>query len=143
MAEREVDLEIDSRVEEITRACLTAKDWCRQHALSRQISYHVELCLDEILNNLVEHHYSFEPGHAIQINLNMDQQSLTVMIRCRDQAVNGGQPRFQEARLPAAEQLEERGYGCFLVQNLMNEVSYSRADGAEQIVMTKHLYGAA
>lgn len=84
-------------------------------------AYNIQLAVQEISANIVEHAYTHAEGR-ITVTLNLAQQPRRLLIEIADL----GDQRFEPRRLVprAADELEERGWGLFLVEELMDKVEY-------------------
>ena len=82
--------------------------------------YNLELAIQEISVNIVTHAYS-EVGGRIQMSATLDQQPLRIIIMLQDT----GHP-FDPNQVPTPRfgELQEHGYGLFLVHELMDKVEY-------------------
>lgn len=82
--------------------------------------YNLELAIQEVAVNIVNHAYAGQEGH-IQMRLQLVAQPPQLTLRFYD---TGGS--FDPAQVPAPRlgELQEHGFGLFLVRELMDEVSY-------------------
>lgn len=91
-----------------------------------RLVYSVELAVHETCVNIVEHAYGDEPGR-IQVALTLRHNPQQIIIDVRD---SGRSFNLSEVRAPDLDQVQTRGYGLFLVGELMDEISYQPdADG--------------
>lgn len=85
--------------------------------------YNLELAIQEVAVNIVKHAYAHSTGR-IQMTLALEVQppQLTVLL-----ADTGGS--FDPALVPHPQlgELQEHGFGLFLVRQLMDEVEYSHS----------------
>ena len=82
--------------------------------------YNIILAVHEICTNIVEHAYAGEGGR-IKIEIRLDEQPTHIVIDLYDTG-----KKFDLAAMPEPD-LEDvliRGYGLFLIRELMDEVSY-------------------
>lgn len=84
-------------------------------------TYNVLLSVHEICTNIIEHAYE-NKGGRIKIEIQLDEQSGILTVDLFDEGrtfelANVPQPDLDSAPI--------RGYGLFLVRELMDEVSYS------------------
>ena len=94
------------------------------------MTYNVLLSVHEICTNIIEHAYE-NKGGRIEIDIQMDEQSGDLTVDLFDKGrtfelANVPQPDLDSAPI--------RGYGLFLVRELMDEVSYSPVHEKNQVV---------
>ena len=85
------------------------------------VTYNVLLSVHEICTNIIEHAYE-NKGGRIEINIQLDEQSGVLTVDLFDQGrsfdlANVPQPDLDSAPI--------RGYGLFLVHELMDDVNYT------------------
>lgn len=87
-----------------------------------KLSYSIELALHETCTNIVEHAYD-NAGGRINVCMTIEERPRQVVLDVRDK----GQ-RFDPTQVPTPdlEQVPSRGYGLYLVRNLVDEVVYQR-----------------
>jgi len=124
---------IESRVEEVARA----RRWLAEHALAAGFpedeTRRVGLALSEACTNVIEHAYGGQPGHHIDLQLDVDAERLTVRVR------DTGRP-FDPAsyRPPDLSRAHESGYGVHLMRSIMDEVRYAPSEeGGTQLTMVR------
>jgi anti-sigma regulatory factor (Ser/Thr protein kinase) len=102
----------------------------------------VQVTLDEVLSNIVQHGYRGRPEGRIEIDFHLADGTLEVTIQ--DDA-----PAFDPLAAPlpdlAAGLAERRigGLGILLTRRLMDDVQYARADGRNRVTLRKRTPAAA
>ena len=97
------------------------------------------LVLDELLTNIVSYGYDDGLTHEISLRLRAEPGSLTAILR------DDGKPFNPLEEAPAAVldgSIEDRpigGLGIHFMRTLMDEVTYQRQDGYNQLILIKHL----
>lgn len=117
-------LRIDSRMEEVARA----RRWLAEHAAAEGFSAaevrRLGLAVSEACANVVEHAYGGEPGHDIELELRIDEESLTLCIR------DAGRPFRSDLYVPPALDVpQEGGYGVHIIRSVMDSVEYDVSSG--------------
>lgn len=98
----------------------------------------LHVALDEVLNNVISYGYADAAAHTIDIDLSYDGAHVTAVIS--DDAAP-----FDPLQVPApqpASGLKTRrigGLGIHLVRNLMDQCSYARSNGRNQLTLRKHV----
>lgn len=100
------------------------------------MTYNVLLSVHEICTNIIEHAYE-NKGGRIEIDIQMDEQSGDLTVDLFDKGrtfelANVPQPDLDSAPI--------RGYGLFLVRELMDEVSYSPVHEKNHWRLVKRLF---
>lgn len=91
--------------------------------------YNAQLALNEICANIVRHAYAGHTDGEIYIKLNATLDPPLLEMETRDQGIHFDRDSVQKPELGI---VQEHGYGLFLVEELMDKVSYQTA-GKENI----------
>lgn len=85
--------------------------------------YNLELALQEVAVNIVKHAYAHSEGR-IQMTLCLEAQPARLTILLQDTGAS-----FDPTQVPPPKlgELQEHGFGLFLVRQLMDEVEYSHS----------------
>lgn len=99
------------------------------------LRYAIELAVQETCTNVVEHAYAGQDGRIdVQFTLHQDPRRLTVDVR------DTGKPFNPDAvPEPTLEDVQVRGYGLFLMRELMDEIDYHTGPGGNHWRMVKAL----
>ena len=108
------------------------------HGLPPKLAHELNICLDEIVSNVIKYGYPDGGQHLIEIRLDLTPAGLVTEVE------DGAQPfNPLEAKEPDVDKpLEEReigGLGIFLVKKLMDQVSYERRGGRNVLTLTKKI----
>ncbi len=109
----------------------------KQAELDDKSIYQVQLAVDEACSNIIDHAYGGENRGDIECSVLVSDEGLTVILR------DSGKPFYPEdvpkPRLDAPlEQLKSRGVGFYLMQKMMDEISYERtSESSNVLVMVK------
>jgi len=85
--------------------------------------YNLELAIQEISVNIVKHAYAQTDGR-IRMCLTLEQQPLRLIITLYDTGKSFDPTQIAQPKLG---ELQEHGFGLFLVQQLMDEVEYNHS----------------
>ncbi len=118
-------------------------DLTNAHGISKAVSWPVEVSLDEVMANVVEHAFEGRP-HAGKVDLELRLHLGVEPPVCEMMVMDDG-PEFDP--LSAAEPdrslgIDERpigGLGLALVRRLMDEVQYERRDGRNRLRLRRRL----
>jgi len=119
-------LELDSRLEELSRVQPWIDALADHHRVAQDTRYAMQLCMEEALANVVLHGYQNQPGHPIVIRSSIADGSLFLAIE--DQAapfapIAPDPPH--DARPPASlDSIEPGGNGILLMRHFAASVAY-------------------
>jgi len=99
------------------------------------VSYALQLAVQETCANIVDHAYAGAEDGRIHIELSVQAEPRCLVAEIYD----AGRP-FEpgQARQPDLEHGQERGYGLFLMNQLMDVVTYERLPGRNHWRLIKH-----
>ncbi len=110
--------------------------FCAEHGLAEEISFEVNLAVDELLTNTISYGYDDDEEYRIDLSLRLEGGTLIVEI------ADDGRP-FDPLQAPEPDlgaSLEERtvgGLGIYLVRKTKDSVAYRREDGRNVVTLTK------
>ncbi len=139
MAARQVDLSIESRLENVASVGETVNRLCREASFSEGDAYNVELAVVEAVSNCVRHAYRGEPGHRVDVRLRLEGDRIEVRI------LDDGLPVPEASRRPKPIEFDpedplsiaEGGRGTFLIHSLMDRVEYGSEGGRNLLLLAK------
>ena len=137
---READwlFEASQDLQEITRFGAAFDEIARQHDLSQQVLYHLNLAVDELLSNVIK--YGFEEGQPFwaQIAVWFDPDRVTMELKDRGKPFDPLEDAIRPDTKLSIEEREIGGLGIHFVREMMNETVYQRADGYNKLVLVKY-----
>jgi sigma-B regulation protein RsbU (phosphoserine phosphatase) len=136
--ESEIKLVIVNQFEEISRVSDAFNAFADRHDLTTTVKQRLNLCLDELFNNIISHGYKDDDEHQIDVHIRLLHGDLVVTI------ADDGIPFNPFRNDPPDTQLsvEERpigGLGVHLVRNFMDRVAYERHGEQNVVQLFKHL----
>lgn len=100
------------------------------------VIYNIQLAVHEVCANVIEHAYRGNPDDRYDVTLTLAQSPLRLEIELNDQ----GQSFVLPANFaPDLDRLPTRGYGLFLIHQLMDQVTYTPKPGHNQWRLIKYL----
>ena len=131
-----LELSLVNDLREIGAAAEKIDAYCEAQGISAQIAYAVNLSIDEVLTNTISYGYDDDAKHRIDLTFRVDGETLVVVL------VDDGRPfdSSTEREPDVDATLEERalgGLGLFLVQQMMDEMTYERSDDRNVITLRK------
>ncbi len=133
MPHTHLDVTIGNDLEELSRLAAIVDGFVEQNALPERIAFNLNLCLDELITNIVSYGYDDDRRHDIAVRLSLEDGVLCC--RITDDAKE--YDPFVEAPEPDLELgVDDRpigGLGVFLVKEFMDRTEYRR-DGDRNII---------
>lgn len=100
------------------------------------VAYAVQLATQEICANIVDHAYQGQPDGRIGLTITWNPAPATLTI----EIVDTGTPFDPDTVAPPdLDEIQVRGYGLFLVRELMDEVRYRAHPDHNHWQLVKHL----
>lgn len=99
------------------------------------LAYNIELAVHEVCSNIIEHAYGGVPGQ-IQMVFTMVVTPPQLVVELFD---NGRSFEYASIPLPNPEEPQVRGYGLFLIQELMDKVDYGSSPDGNTWRLVKNL----
>jgi len=126
------NITINSEYKNVSSICFIAKTFCEENRISEEKIREIELSLAEALNNIIKHAYKGDETNKINIGMSFENNKLTLVL------IDNGEPRNNIGK-PILEfdpndidSLPEGGMGLFIIEQLMDENTYS-CDGNKNI----------
>lgn len=95
----------------------------------------VELAVHETCTNIIKHAYAGERGR-IEVALTISENPRRVIVDTHD---SGRSFDLSQVQQPDLDVVQERGYGLFLIRQLMDEVSYQANESQNHWRLVKHI----
>ena len=137
-----VDFVIKNDSRELGRLAEAVDDFSERNELPAETRFELQLCLEELVLNVVNHGFDNPGEHDIRVGIEVNDDAGRVLIV---RVVDDGREFDPLTDTPAPDldaNLEDRavgGLGVFLVRKIMDEVSYHREDGLNHLTLTKNL----
>lgn len=123
---------INSEYKNVSSVCFIAKTFCEENYISEEITREIELSLAEALNNIIKHAYKGDETNKIDIGMSFENNKLTLVLEdTGTQRTNIKKPVL-EFDPNDIDSLPEGGMGLFIIEQLMDENTYS-CDGNKNI----------
>jgi len=118
---------------------------CRQGrtaGLSDEALYDVRLALEETVANIIHYAFPTQNRHRIRVSASLSPDHIRLNIQDNGKPFDPSAPPPIDMSTPFDER-DPGGLGLFLVQHVMDQVSYRRIDGTNILDMQKHMDTAA
>ena len=114
-------------------AISAVKTMAKQVGFSAERIDDVKTALSEAVLNAIEHGNQLNAELKVLIALAIQEQSLILSV------VDQGKQLIPSLALERRERVDNRGWGLFLIKNLMDEVEVMTSPGHNEIRMVAHL----
>jgi anti-sigma B factor antagonist len=109
---------------------------CRKEGMDDLTTQSVELAVEEILLNLIEHGNDFDPWQILRIKMEFQKKQLKLVIRDYGDPYDITKHKQISLKSSVAKG-SKRGVGTFLVNQLMDQVKYETTPNYNELTMTK------
>ncbi len=136
-----LSLRMELDVSELARVDAAVSEFARAENWSPDLEFQTKLVIEELGVNIVNYGHDDEEGHAIEIEIVSNPESLTIEI------IDDGRPfdPLTEAPPPDTRSpLEDRplgGLGIHLVRSMVDEISYRREGSRNRLTLVKRRRG--
>ena len=137
-----IRFEVDSVLTNTSLVAMSVRGLCAITTLSPVETNHLELCLVEVVNNAIEHAYGNQPGHTVEVVVELEKTLLTITVS--DWGSSIPQSNLED-KIPAGVDSDSpetvlcSGRGLHIVRSLMDTVEYSSHQGRNDFSMAKNL----
>lgn len=132
-------INIKSRLSGIEIMTVQLGKMCEEWDISKDVAFSMNLALEEIVTNIINHGYEGREEYPITIRFSLEKHNLRIQIK-------DGAPEFNPLELPEPEDLdkplEERkigGLGIHLVKKFTDNFSYRRSNNKNIVTLIKRL----
>jgi len=131
---------IDSRLENVSLAGVAVRGICNYLSLSEIDTYYLELCVVEAVNNAIKHAYDYEDGHAVEVSIAYSNREVTFNISDTGRKMDLYGPRCLDFDPDDLSMLPEHGMGLYIINSVIDEVTYLSDGGKNTLTMRKRLH---
>lgn len=127
---------------ELNKLAEDIKSFCKSEEISQKITYEFNLCLDEILTNIISYGLKEIPKGQEKITLDLILQNNQVTAIMEDNAIPYN-PLNEKNRNPditsGVDKREIGGLGIYFLEQYMDKVEYQHFDGKNRLTLTKKI----
>jgi serine/threonine-protein kinase RsbW len=129
---------IHSEFSDVKKLATALHEYCGQVGVDTAYTGQLELILVEAVNNVIEHAYENQPGHAITVE--MSKQGADFVLMIKDQ----GRPTpetvlHDHEGMPDEHFLPEGGWGLGLINALADQIEFDRQGDTNILTLKKAL----
>ena len=127
----------DSR--ELVRVAAAVDEFAHRHRFTPESRFEVQLCIEEIFMNIVEHGFDDAGEHDIRLVLEMDAEGRNLVIRIVDEGIERDPASIEYRPAATLEEPVVDHLGLHLVHAYVDEMSYRREDGRNHLSLSKSI----
>jgi len=135
--EKKIKLTISSSLENVPLLASAVNKLCSFIPLSGVESYQVEVCIVEAVNNAIKHAYENKPGYDVEVVFTLHPDKLILDICDFGRAMEQRNKPYLDFDPNDLKNLPEEGIGLFIIETIMDDVSYRSDEGKNTLTMTK------
>lgn len=133
METAEAQLTLESRLSDLVQVAPWIERLAAQHGIPAKTQYAIDLCLEEVLSNIIQHGYSGEPNHSIDVRFESPRSWYFVFV------VEDKAPLFnpidaeQPPPMSAEDDLQVGGQGIRLLREFADELEYQATPNGNRL----------
>jgi len=137
--QRCVRLAIDSRLDHVELLGRAVRSLCTTVGVGVREAAQVELALVEAVNNVIRHAYHGRPGHVVEVTFTITHASLELEVLDDGEPMTRGRIAQLEFDPRDVPNLPEGGMGLLIMHSVMEQVTFSRHEERNRLVMSRRL----
>lgn len=126
---------------ELERLSAALDGFANRHEMSDQTRFHLQLCLEEMVLNVINYGFDDEAEHEIHVDFQFHMDSRVVTVDILDDG-RKFDPLTQVPKPDTEAKLEDRtvgGLGVHFVRTFMDEASYRHEGGKNRLTLIKNV----
>ena len=134
---REIRIQIDSRLEFIDMIQQATEDVCRAALFGRETVFNISLAVREAVINAIRHGNRLASEKQVHVVFRLDRDKLAVTVRDEGEGFD-----FEQLRDPREPDnlFKPTGRGLFFIRSFVDRVAFSRVNGGgTEILMEKRI----
>jgi anti-sigma regulatory factor (Ser/Thr protein kinase) len=131
---------IQNTFPEVEQICAEINTLAQKNSFSEQLIFCLNVCLEEMLTNIIKYGYDDKTGHEIEVRLEIANEIITLTIIDDGHKFNplkADQPDMDTD----IKHRQVGGIGIFLTCKMANKITYTRKDDKNilKIMLTPHV----
>jgi serine/threonine-protein kinase RsbW len=131
---------VDSKLKNVSLAGVAVRGICSYLSLTEVDAYYLELCVVEAVNNAIKHAYDNEEGHVVEVDITYSSEEIVLDISDRGKPMSLYHPALPDYDPEDLKALPEHGLGLYIINTVMDNVTYTSEGDRNTLRMTKKLY---
>lgn len=128
-------------IAEVSRLGQDIAQFGRAYSLDEQTVYTLNLCLEEVISNIILHGFEDKEEHTITLTIHYQEKPAQIFMQIEDAGI-AFNPLQDAPSPPLGSSLAERkegGLGVYLVKKFMNSIVYARENDSNILKIVKYL----
>jgi serine/threonine-protein kinase RsbW len=138
MSSKTLHLSIDSKFSDVSLIGHAVRGICACSPLSVEVYDDMEICVVEAVNNAIAHAYRRQGGFRVETAITLHQDRISFEISDFGAAIREFTPRSLEFDPQVIDSIPESGMGLFIIETIMDEVSYRSENGRNTISFCRY-----
>jgi serine/threonine-protein kinase RsbW len=135
---RTLNLSIESKLSDVAMIGHAVRGVCASSPLDVEAYGEMEVCVVEAVNNAITHAYLSETGFRVDARITLHHDRISFEISDSGKAMEDYAPRTLEFDPEEIGSIPENGMGLFIVETIMDEVSYHSKDGRNTLAFCRY-----
>ncbi len=113
------------------------KTFCTENKVSEKVAYSMNLCLDEILTNIISYGINNKPEESILVELTVNEHIFIAKVTDHGTPFN---PVLQHKEPDIKADIDHRpigGLGVYFLEKYMDKIEYSRDETSNILILEK------
>jgi len=148
---QKIELSIESSLKNVALIGVAVNKICSKIKLDNRTCYQIEFCVVEAVNNCIMHAYQNKAGRYIKIVIEFEKENISFKVCDTGKIMNpfkdtkselSFDPNKPDPNKPdpnILDSLPESGMGVYIINNIMDKVTYKCFDGTNILTMTKYI----
>ena len=131
---------VDSKLKNVSLAGVAVRGICSYLSLGDVDAYYLELCVVEAVNNAIKHAYDNEEGHVVEVDITYSSEEIVLDISDRGKPMSLYHATLPDYDPEDLKALPEHGLGLYIINTVMDTVTYTSEGDRNTLRMKKKLY---
>ena len=131
-------LSIQSKLSDVALIGHAVRGVCAYSPLDPEAHGEMEVCVVEAVNNAITHAYRREEGYRVEAAITLHHDKIAFAITDCGLAIRDFSPRTLEFDPEVISSIPENGMGLFIIETIMDEVSYESKDGRNTLSFCRY-----
>lgn len=138
LSTKTLHLSIDSRLSDVALVGHAVRGVCACSPLSVEAYGEMEVCVVEAVNNAITHAYDRQDGFRVETAITLHPDRISFEVSDTGAAIEEFSPRTLEFDPEDIGSLPENGMGLFIIETIMDEVTYRTEDGKNTLAFCRY-----
>jgi len=129
---------IESRLSDVALVGYAVRGVCACSPLKAEAYGEMEVCVVEAVNNAITHAYRRQDGFKVETSITVHHDRISFEISDSGKSIEDYAPRSLEFDPEVIGSIPENGMGLFIIETIMDEVSYSSREGKNTLSFCRY-----